>query len=102
MLSSTRNLLQEIQSQNDFATEDIASVFFSVTPDIRSAFPAVAARAMGWDKVPLLCFQEIDVPGALGLCIRTLIHINSTKKQDEIKHVYLKAARQLRTDLFDD
>ncbi len=100
--SSTRELLQSMQAQNGFAPGDIASVFFSVTPDIKSAFPAVAARAMGWDKVPLLCFQEIDVPGALVLCIRVLIHVNSSKSQDEIKHVYLKGARSLRTDLADN
>lgn len=100
--SSTRVLLQSMQAQNGFLPEDIASVFFSVTPDIRSAFPAVAARAMGWDRVPLLCFQEIDVPGALALCIRVLIHVNSSKSQDDIRHVYLKGARSLRPDLSDD
>ncbi|MEQ8175312.1 MAG: chorismate mutase [Syntrophomonadaceae bacterium] len=97
--SSTRELLQAIQEQNGFAVEDIASVFFSVTPDINSAFPAVAARAMGWDRVPLMCFQEIDVSGAVGLCIRILIHINTSQEQDEIKHVYLRDARNLRNDL---
>lgn len=101
VLSSTRELLLELQRQNDFGPDDIASIFFSVTPDIRSAFPAVAARTMGWDKVPLLCFQEIDVSGALRLCIRILVHINTAKRQDEIKHVYLKGARQLRMDLAD-
>ncbi|MEN6390537.1 MAG: chorismate mutase [Syntrophomonas sp.] len=97
--SSTRELLQAMQEQNGFAAENIASVFFSVTPDINSAFPAVAARDMGWDRVPLMCFQEIDVPGAVGLCIRILIHINTSREQDEIKHVYLRDARNLRTDL---
>lgn len=99
ILLSTRELLQSMQDQNGFDIKDIASVFLSVTPDIKSAFPAVAARAMGWDKVPMLCFQEIAVPGALGLCIRILIHLNTGKSQDEIKHVYLRDARLLRPDL---
>lgn len=102
VLSATRELLQSLLAQNDVAPEDIASVFFSVTPDIKSAFPAAAARGMGWHRVPLLCFQEIDVPGALGLCIRILIHVNTSKSQDEIKHVYLRDARSLRTDLADN
>lgn len=96
---ATRELLSSIQKENSLHPEDIASVLFTATPDIRSAFPAAAARAMGWNGVPLLCFQEIEVAGALPLCIRVLIHLNSDKPQDEIKHVYLKGARQLRPDL---
>ncbi|MDD2510475.1 MAG: chorismate mutase [Syntrophomonas sp.] len=71
----------------------------TVTADIRSAFPAAAARAIGWDKVPLLCFQEIEVPDSLPRCIRVLLHVNTVKNQQEIKHIYLKAARSLRRDL---
>lgn len=99
VLASTRELLLDMQNENNFAITDIASVFFSVTPDIKSAFPAAAARSMGWDRVPLLCFQEIDVPGALGHCIRILIQVNTSKSQDEIKHIYLRDASRLRTDL---
>jgi len=99
VLKATRELLELMQKENAFTMEDIASVLFTVTSDIRSAFPAEAARAIGWDKVPLLCFQEIEVPGALPRCIRVLVHINTDKSQEEIKHIYLREARQLRQDL---
>ncbi|MBC7076022.1 MAG: chorismate mutase [Syntrophomonadaceae bacterium] len=99
VLQATRELLELMQKENGFSVEDIASILFTVTADIRSAFPAQAARSMGWDKVPLLCFQEIEVPGALPRCIRVLVHINTNKGQDDIKHVYLKEAKKLRRDL---
>lgn len=99
VLLATRELLEIIRKENDFAVEDIASALFTVTADIRSVFPAAAARSIGWDKVPLLCFQEIEVPDALARCIRVLVHVNTDKRQDEIKHIYLKEAQSLRADL---
>lgn len=99
ILEATRELLMKIQKENDLHTGDIASILFTVTADLKSAFPARAARLIGWDKVPLLCFQEIEVPNALPRCIRVLVHVNTNKTQEEIKHVYLKDARQLRQDL---
>lgn len=99
VLQATRELLQQMQKENAFAVEEIASALFTVTADIRSAFPAAAARTIGWDRVPLLCFQEIEVPDSLPLCIRILLHVNSEKSQQEIKHIYLKEARSLRSDL---
>jgi len=99
ILSATQQLLTAIQAANDFQPEDIASILFTVTPDLRSAFPAEAARLMGWDRVPLLCFQEIEVPGSLPRCIRVLIHINTNKTQESIKHIYLGQAQSLRPDL---
>lgn len=99
VLQATGELLERIKEANGFAISDIASVFFSVTSDIKSAFPAVAARSLGWDKVPLLCFQEIDVPDSLRLCIRVLVHINTNKQQEDIRHIYLKGAQVLRQDL---
>lgn len=99
VLAATGELLNHIQKENGFQVEDIASVLFTVTPDIRSAFPAEAARLMGWDKVPLLCFQEIEVTYALPLCIRVLVLVNTEKSQDEIRHIYLKEAQRLRQDL---
>ncbi len=99
ILAATSELLQRIKQENQIDIEDIASILFTTTSDIRSAFPALAARTIGWDRVPLLCFQEIEVPGALPRCIRVLIHVNTDKKQDEIKHIYLKEARQLRRDI---
>ncbi len=99
VLEATRELLLLMQKENGFTVNDIASALFTVTADIRSVFPAAAARSIGWDKVPLLCFQEIEVAGSLPLCIRVLVHVNTDKAQEEIKHIYLRKARELRLDL---
>jgi len=99
VLQATRELLEMIRNENGFMIEDIASALFTVTADVRSVFPAAAARSIGWDKVPLLCFQEIEVPNALPRCIRVLVHVNTDKTQEDIKHIYLKEAQGLRTDL---
>lgn len=99
ILSATSELLQMIKEENGIDIEDIASILFTTTSDIRSGFPALAARNMGWGQVPLMCFQEIEVFGALPRCIRVLMHINTDKRQDQISHIYLKEARQLRKDI---
>lgn len=99
VLAATSELLEHLQRANMFAPEAIASILFTVTSDIQSAFPARAARLMGWDLVPLMCFQEIEVAGSLPLCIRVLILLNTEQRQDEIKHVYLREAESLRRDL---
>lgn len=101
VLEATRELLETIQEQNDFKVTDIASILFTVTRDIRSVFPAEAARGIGWDRVPLLCFQEIEVPGSLPRCIRVLVHVNTNRNQENIKHIYLREARALRQDLLE-
>ncbi len=100
VLAAAREMLQAIFLANPtLLTQDIASAVFTVTEDVSSAFPALAARQIGWDQVPMICTREIPVPGSLLLCIRVLIHWNTDKKQEEIQHVYLRAARQLRPDL---
>ena len=100
LLSATKELLDAILHANpSLRPEEIASAFFTVTEDIVSAYPALAARQMGWDQVPLMCAHEISVEGGLPLCIRVLIHWNTDKTQSEIKHVYQRDARQLRPDL---
>jgi len=81
------------------AIEDVASAFFTVTPDLTTAFPARAARELGWQHVALLDAQEIPVPGSLPRCVRVLIHWNTDKPQAEIRHVYLRGAASLRPDL---
>ncbi|MGS0764927.1 chorismate mutase [Syntrophomonas curvata] len=101
IMKATRELLQLMQEENDFAIGDVASALFTVTSDLRSVFPAAAARSIGWDKVPLMCFQEIEVPGSLPLCIRVMVHVNTDKSQQEIKHIYLREARNLRQDLIE-
>ncbi len=100
VLEATTEMLKEISAANpDLKSEDIASALFTVTGDIRSAFPALAARQIGWDFVPMLCAREIPVPGSLPFCIRVLIQWNTDKKQDEIKHIYLRDAKKLRPDI---
>lgn len=100
ILSATRELLVEIRDANStLAPEDLASVLFTVTADLRSAYPARAARDLGWDLVPLMCALEIPVPGSLAHCIRVLIHWNTDLPQSAIHHIYLREAIRLRPDL---
>jgi chorismate mutase len=99
IVDATKRLLSEMTHRNGVALDDIASVLFSLTPDLRAAFPALGAREMGWVHVPMLHFSEIDVPGALGNCIRVLMHVNTTRALDAIEHVYLDGAAVLRPDL---
>lgn len=99
VLAATGELLEQMQRANSFVTEDIAAVLFTVTGDIHSTFPARAARNMGWDLVPLMCFKEIETERALPLCIRILILWNTDLNQDQIKHIYLHGAEILRPDL---
>jgi chorismate mutase len=99
ILGATRQLLARIVEANDVDVADIASAFFTVTPDLTSAFPARAARELGWHHVALLDAQEIPVPGSLPRCVRVLIHWNTSWSQAEIQHVYLGEALSLRPDL---
>ena len=100
VLVATKEMLETIlRSNSGLKRADIASAYFTVTDDIVSAYPALAARQMGWDEVPMMCACEIPVEGSLPLCIRVLIHWNTDKPQSEIKHVYLRDAVKLRPDL---
>jgi chorismate mutase len=98
IISATEELLEEICRANEFAPEDIASAFFTVTRELTVTFPAEAARKRGWTLVPMLCATEIPVEGSLRMCIRVLLHVNTTKRQDEMSHVYLRRAVALRPD----
>lgn len=99
ILAATRELLTRIVEINDVAVEDIASAFFTVTPDLTAAFPAQAARELGWRHVALLNAQEISASAGLPRCVRVLVHWNTEKPQAEIRHVYLRGAASLRPDL---
>ncbi|HEX2926157.1 MAG TPA: chorismate mutase [Ruminiclostridium sp.] len=99
ILAGTRELLIEIVQRNALDSADIISAIFTVTSDLNAAFPAVAARELGWSDISLMCTNEIDVPESLKKCIRVLVHINTEKGNSEINHVYLKGARVLRPDL---
>jgi chorismate mutase len=99
IVDATKRLLTAMIARNDVAIDDIASVLFSLTPDLRAVFPALGAREMGWTHVPMLHFCEIDVPGSLERVIRVLMHVNTTRNIDAIEHVYLDGAVVLRPDL---
>ena len=99
IVQATVELLEAIICDNDVHGKDIASAIFSTTPDLTAAFPAKAARDMGWRHTALFCCQEIAVPDSLPLCIRVLIQWNTNKTQEEIVHVYLNAAKKLRPDI---
>jgi chorismate mutase len=100
VLSATRELLGDIFKANpELKANDIASAIFTLTEDITSAFPAFAARQIGWDQVPMMCAREIPVPDSLPLCIRVLIHWNTSQRQSEVRHIYLRGAEKLRPDI---
>ena len=98
ILEGTRELVQEIMARNDLAPDQMVSCLFSATTDLNAQFPAVAARDLGLGRVPLLCTQEIDVPGALPRTIRVLLHYYAPEGHAP-QHVYLREARALRADL---
>jgi chorismate mutase len=103
MLLATRELIEKICFCNpSLKSEDIASVFFTVTSDLQIGYPAKAARMMGWTQVPLMDAVEIDVSGGLSHCIRVLIHWNTDLAQSSIVHVYLHNASKLRPELTHD
>lgn len=100
ILAATQELLGAIVRANPgLQTGDIASAIFTTTEDLISVAPALAARQMGWGLVPMMCVQEIPVPGSLARCIRVLVEWNTERSQAAIKHVYLGEAVALRPDL---
>lgn len=99
---ATVELLTELLSRNGVESDDLVSIIFTSTPDLRADFPASAARKLGLHDVPLLCAAEIDVAGALERCIRILIHLETVRPRADLKHVYLHGATSLRSDLQDD
>ncbi len=96
IVSATKELLGHIVRLNGIDPADVASVQFTVTPDLDAEFPAFAAREIGWTDVPLICGREIPVPGALPRCIRVLAHWNTDRAQRDVRHVFLHGARTLR------
>lgn len=99
ILEATTELLTAVLERNQIAAEDLISVLFTATPDLHAEFPAYAARTMGITDVPLLCAQEIDVPGSMPRVLRLLALVESDLSRHDIRHVYLRGAAQLRTDL---
>ena len=98
ILAATRELLGEIVARNGLAIEDIVSAVFTLTPDLHTQFPAIAAREIGWTDVALLCTMEIPVPGALERTIRVMLHVEFAEPRASVSHVYLGATATLRPD----
>ena len=99
MEERVQEMLLAIMERNDIDHSDVGSVLFTATPDVTVAFPATAARGIGFGDIPLICASEIDVPGGTPLCIRVMLHIYSDRQRDAIRHVYLHGAQGLRDDL---
>lgn len=99
LIARVEELLSLMMERNDLAHEDLVSILFTATPDVHSSFPAVAARRKGMGDVPLICAQELDIVGAMPLCIRVMMHVETDRDRSEMRHVYLNDASSLRDDL---
>jgi chorismate mutase len=99
VLTATERLIGAMLERNGASGEDVVSIFFTATHDLRSAFPAEAARRLGLGRVPLLCAQEIPVEGSMPRVVRSLMHFYTSRTQEQVSHVYLDGAESLRDDL---
>ena len=97
--SATQELILEILAANSLTPDDVISVLFTSSPDLNSAFPAAAARSVGFENTPLICSVEIDVPGALPRTIRVMAHVETDLSKNEVAHIYLHGAKALRRDI---
>ena len=98
ILGATRELLEALIERNGLSQGEIVSCILSMTDDLNAEFPAVPAREMGLDQVPLLCVREIAVPGAMERVIRALVHYRAAEGH-QAQHVYLRDAQSLRSDI---
>ncbi len=98
IIEATQELIAALAHFNELSTDEIASAIWTTTRDLTAEFPAKAARQVGWADVPQMCAHEMDVPGALAMCIRVTLHVNTEKSQQEIRHVYLRGATVLRPE----
>ena len=99
ILGGTAELVTAVLERNGLDADDLISILFTATPDLTAEFPAYAARQLGLVDVPLMCATEIAVPGALPRVLRLLAHIETDLARDQLRHVYLRGAAALRTDL---
>ncbi|WP_147533785.1 chorismate mutase [Bacillus marasmi] len=100
LVSATEKLIRQMIEENQITADQVASILFTVTNDLKAAFPAKAVRLIeGWRYVPVMCMQEIPVPDSLKKCIRVMMHVNTNTAQEDIMHVYLEGAEVLRPDL---
>jgi chorismate mutase len=101
LIERTQELIGQLFERNGLHEDDLVSIVFTATSDVHSAYPAEAAREAGITHVPLLCARELEIDGGIPRCIRVLVHAYTTQSQRELRHPYLHAARQLRTDLLE-
>ena len=99
ILDGTAELVTQVLRRNKLSTDEVISVIFSATPDLTAEFPALAARSLGFEEVPLLCCTEIGVPSAMPRVIRLMMHVETSLRRSEIQHVYLRGAAALRLDI---
>lgn len=99
IFEATQELLTRMMERNDLGHDDVVSVLLTTSPDLTAAFPATAARGVGFGDIPLMCASEIDVPGAMARCIRVMMHVYTTRSREQMRHVYLRKAQALRDDL---
>jgi chorismate mutase len=99
ILEGTSELVTEVMARNRLTPDDVISVVFTATTDLNAEFPALAARKLGFQDVPLLCCSEIDVPGAMPRVIRLMMHVETPQPRSGIQHVYLHGAAALRLDI---
>ena len=99
ILEGTSQLVTQVMTRNQLSPADVISVMFSATADLNAEFPALAARKLGFQDVPLLCCAEIDVPGAMPRVIRLMMHVETALQRSAVHHVYLRGATALRMDI---
>jgi chorismate mutase len=99
LMARVSELLSAMLDRNEVDHDDVISVVFTATDDVRSGFPAAAAREMGMGDIPLLCARELDVEGGMARCVRILMHLTTERTRSQLRHVYLHDARSLRDDL---
>jgi len=99
VIERTQELVRAVLERNAIEPDDIISIVFTATDDVRSAFPAEAAREAGLTQVPLMCARELDIVDGIERCIRIMVHAYTERAHDALRHPYLHGARQLRTDL---
>lgn len=97
--SAVVELVTTLMAKNKITEEDLISILFTATPDLKSEFPATAARTAGLSNTPLICAQELDIAGALTKTIRVMVHVYTAREKSEVEHIYLHGAVSLRRDL---
>ncbi|MFH1151334.1 MAG: chorismate mutase [Actinomycetota bacterium] len=99
IVSATTELLEEMLDRNDVGTDDVILIIFTSTPELTAEFPAAAVRKLGLSHIPVICARELSVEGALPRTVRAMMLLYTEKAREQLRHVYLHEARQLRTDL---